>query len=197
MFIKTSVFKALIKQAYKQSGLVVGSDGESIFVAGAYWVLQMQEKHIPNKIKAAVIELTGDLPGAGEIFRAKAGEGNQYELQYYEDYNVRKAAEAASVELTVTKCGYYAERGMRVLQNRQNGHLFMVGEEVIKLITIADLEERESKPSGPLLLQNQQRVFWLNEAGAFCACLISVEHSEKTKAYLEALRVVELEDWRE
>lgn len=167
------------------------------FVSGAYWVLQMQEKHIPNKLKAAIIELTGDLPGGGEIFRAKKGEPNQYELQYYEDYNVSSMAEAASMELTVTRSGYYdAARSLRLLQNRTNGHLFLIGEELIQLISVEGLEETEGKPVGPLLQQAGERVFWINEIGAFCACLV-VSHSEKMKAYLEALRVIEMEDWRE
>lgn len=198
MFIKTSVFKSLLKQAYKYGCLIVGNDGECIFVAGAYWVLQMQEKRIPNKLKAAIIELTGDLPGSGEIFRAKAGEPNQYELQYYEDYNVQSMAAAASVELTVTRSGYYNAKGsLRVLQNRTNGHLFLIDEKLIQLISVEELEETEGKPVGPLLQQARQRVFWTNEIGAFCACLIDAFDNDKLKAYLEALRVIELEDWRE
>lgn len=62
MFIKTSIFKRILKDAWKGAGLTVGKKEEMYFIQGAYWILFVYEKDFTSKNKAAVIELVGDLP---------------------------------------------------------------------------------------------------------------------------------------
>ena len=38
MFIKTSVFKRILKDAWKGAGLTVGKKEEMYFIQGAYWI---------------------------------------------------------------------------------------------------------------------------------------------------------------
>ena len=63
MFIEERILKRLIKQAYKAAGLVLVNTGEDYIIEGSYWAIQVQKEHLPKKIKAAIIELTGELPG--------------------------------------------------------------------------------------------------------------------------------------
>lgn len=65
MFIKTSIFKRILKDAWKGAGLTVGKKEEMYFIQGAYWILFVYEKDFTSKNKAAVIELVG-------IFRKRA-----------------------------------------------------------------------------------------------------------------------------
>ncbi len=81
MFIKTSIFKRILKDAWKGAGLTVGKKEEMYFIQGAYWILFVYEKDFTSKNKAAVIELVGDLPEEGEVYRAYEKGEKQYELK--------------------------------------------------------------------------------------------------------------------
>ncbi len=64
MFIKTTVFKRLLKQAYKRDALQVGhKDNTNIYyIVGDYWAVMVEAKFFTNSAKAALVELIGDLP---------------------------------------------------------------------------------------------------------------------------------------
>ena len=64
MFIKTSIFKKLLKEAYKNDNLSVGHSGKAkvYYIVGGYWFVAVQEQFFPNAEKAALVELIGDLP---------------------------------------------------------------------------------------------------------------------------------------
>ena len=49
MFIKTSVFKRILKDAWKGAGLTVGKKEEMYFIQGAYWILFVYEKDFTSK----------------------------------------------------------------------------------------------------------------------------------------------------
>ena len=65
MFVKMSILKRLMKEAYK-SGLVLANNGETIMIAGNYWQMDIKRALMPKELLAAIIELAGELPGAGE-----------------------------------------------------------------------------------------------------------------------------------
>ena len=79
MVFNKSVFKKLIKTAYKTCGLLVANKDGRIILAGGWWMMSVEEKWFPKWGMAAVIELTGEIPAAGESFRATS-QGNQMEL---------------------------------------------------------------------------------------------------------------------
>ena len=62
MFIKTTVFKRLLKQAYKRDVLQVGHEDNTniYYIVGGYWAVMDEAKFCTNSAKAAVIELNGD-----------------------------------------------------------------------------------------------------------------------------------------
>ena len=90
MFIKTSIFKRILKDAWKGAGLTVGKKEEMYFIQGAYWILFVYEKDFTSKNKAAVIELVGDLPEEGEVYRAYEKGEKQYELKVRDEWEYKK-----------------------------------------------------------------------------------------------------------
>lgn len=64
MFIKTTVFKRLLKQAYKRDLLQVGheDDTDIYYIIGGYWAIMVEKRFFTNAAKAALVELIGDLP---------------------------------------------------------------------------------------------------------------------------------------
>lgn len=176
MFIKTSEFKKLINAAYKSCGLTVGNDGEGIFVAGAFWVIWVKEDKLPNKEKAAIIELTGDLPGAGEVFKAVTKEANQYELSDNECWRIREAAEKAGVNFHVTKINI--EQGFtncRVMQVEGSNRIALINN-IFNILIDGEymVSGEESTPIGPVgVLETSKVVYWQNEVCTLAAYLRS------------------------
>ena len=78
MFIKTSIFKKLLKEAYKNDNLSVGHSEKAkvYYIVGGYWFVAVQEQFFPNAEKAALVELIGDLP-RDEYVRIHKNESRQ------------------------------------------------------------------------------------------------------------------------
>lgn len=79
MVFNKSIFKKMIKTAYKTCGLLVANKDGRIILAGGWWMMSVEEKWFPKWGMAAVIELTGEIPAAGESFRSTSA-ANQMEL---------------------------------------------------------------------------------------------------------------------
>lgn len=79
MVFNKSIFKKMIKTAYKTCGLLVANKDGRIILAGGWWMMSVEEKWFPKWGMAAVIELTGEIPAAGESFRSTS-DANQMEL---------------------------------------------------------------------------------------------------------------------
>lgn len=63
MFIHLKDFKRLLKQAYTGVGLCVARRGDDVLLGGPGWVIATEKESMDKKQLAAVIELTGELPG--------------------------------------------------------------------------------------------------------------------------------------
>ncbi len=77
MFLKINCFKALIKKAWSGVGLTVGNDGTGIYLLGGYWSIYLDSVWMTKKAKAAIIELTGFIPAAGQAVTFWKSEDNQ------------------------------------------------------------------------------------------------------------------------
>lgn len=81
MFIKDSVFKRMVKSAWKSCDLVVTHYAGYYTVEFGGCVMQVMDKCMSNRIKAIIVELIGDLPDDGEGYCY----GNQMEPQSHLD----------------------------------------------------------------------------------------------------------------
>ena len=79
MFIKIPVFKKLLKQAFAAGRMKVKMDESGLTVDCGHFTVWFERKHIPNKIKSAIVELAGEIPEEGNAFLAQKS-GNQYEM---------------------------------------------------------------------------------------------------------------------
>lgn len=69
MFLNIAKFKKLLKEAYEGIGLRVGRPGAHWFcIQGAYWSMEVPVDYMKKEAKAALVELIGDLPAAGQGF---------------------------------------------------------------------------------------------------------------------------------
>ncbi len=76
MIFNKSVLKKLLKTAYKGGGLKVANNGGRIILAGNWWVMAMEERVFIKEGRAALVELTGQLPMLGECWKSTSA-GNQ------------------------------------------------------------------------------------------------------------------------
>ena len=171
MFFKTSVLKRLFKDAYKGAGLTVGhmTDPEDEEVGGYYissgwWVIWFNNRTFPKEAKAAIIELCGELPQPGEVFKAIDGAGNQYEIEQKEIFNLPAAFERAKVKFRKTNIlQQQGDRVVRILQEEEGRTVKAVLELFFNLINrkAIDYDNGEYDPIGPVATSKESPfLYW-------------------------------------
>lgn len=101
MFFKKTVLKRMLKSAYTGAGLTVGhtpetdEEEEDYYLSSGWWVLWFKAGMFPKEAKAAVIELCGELPAVGEVFKAKRTSGTSTKLNRKRSSIFRKPSNVA------------------------------------------------------------------------------------------------------
>lgn len=167
MFVKPAVLKKLMKQQYKTSGLVVANNGPTIYIGGDWWGIETVREFIPNQIKAAIIELTGEFPEEGEIFNATK-DGNQMQM----DINNMVTVESNLKKLKVTRLLINYEKQMRMLQDEKSNEIALLDETFVAMIDNKEInaEEGESLAKGPFI--KNKAVYWKNNVSSMKAYVI-------------------------
>lgn len=170
MFLDTSGFKKLIKEAWKRSRLYLSKKGGSLLITDGTWCLLSDMDMIPNKIKGAIIELTGELPQDGESFRS-GKEGNQcsftqtlpWEAMRSLNDTAEEAIRAEQTQILIDE-GYTISR---ILKYRTDS--FCIQKQFTDLITCEELiEGKETPPQGPYTTGKELKgVWWTNLTGVF------------------------------
>ena len=151
MFVTTKGFKKLIKASWETAGLTVGADEEEYFFEGGSWVIRIQKDCLPNKEKAAVVELAGELPQTGSVFTAKKKCPNQYVIPVNPAWDIGEQIQEAKEQFNITKALYETDSyQMRVLQNAKTNLCVPISEEFISMIDFRAVDEyNEEIPTGP------------------------------------------------
>lgn len=175
MFLDTSGFKKLIKEAWKCSRLFLSRKDGSLLITDLRWCLVSDPDMIPNKIKGAIIELTGELPEEGESFQS-GKEGNQYSftqtLPWEEMRSLNDTADetnrAEQTQVLIDK-GYTI---LRIMKCRTAS--FCIQKQFTDLITCEELiKGKETPPQGPYVISGDDEVngvWWTNWTGVFLIC---------------------------
>lgn len=71
MFLKTAELKKNMKNSLKKFGLIVGTIDDHYLVYTDCWGLYIETAYASNKLKAAITEVIGDIPQAGECYLYK------------------------------------------------------------------------------------------------------------------------------
>lgn len=191
MFFKQTVLKRMLKAAYKGAGLTVGHDAgnedgenEGYYISSGWWIIWFLAETMPKEAKAAIIELCGDLPEPGEVFKAVKDMGNQYEIEQKEIYNLPESFKKCKCKFNVTKLlGLQRDNVIRFMQADDNTqHVVAVSEIVFDLIDSAaiDYENGEHEPYGPVTLcQTSPFMYWGNNTCYFMAGIRTAEEGEE------------------
>ena len=196
MFFKESVMKKMIKSAYKGEGLTVAhtpkniQDAEGLYIATSTWAAWMEYDKVPKGIKAAVVEMAGDLTDTGESYKATPGLGNQVTMSDATVIDLREIVNNASDVGRITKIVQTGPINIRYIKMR-NGDVMQISEELITVIDKSQIEKDESEPEGPYMEGNGYRMLWKNERCIYLACILS-DGSETQKEFRESLKQVVL-----
>lgn len=69
MFLKTGELKKIMKSSLKKYGLIVGNVDDHYLVYSDCWGVYVEHPYATNRFKAAIMELTGDLPEPYECYK--------------------------------------------------------------------------------------------------------------------------------
>lgn len=197
MFIHLRDFKRLLKQACTGVGLCVARRGDDVLLSGSDWVIATEKGSMDKKQLAAVIELTGELPGKGEAFKATKEE-NQYEISevHWEMIDRTDVDREKEEKITVTPIvleRYPNGKAMRVLQ-AADGRVEVLNDRLVKAIDSASMNlDYEYEVQGPFVNPKfPKQVYWKSEATTLTAILYDQDEL-KEKDILEYLRNIKME----
>lgn len=178
MFLNKTKFKKWIKDAYNRGGLTVGRIHDGLVICGPYWTTWTEDGYIPNWVKAAVMEYTGELPKDGCVFKAIKNEPLQYEISENSWFNLPEMYQKAKTVFTVTPVTYdHKWEYYRFLQNNQTKEVVAMREESYQIIDEKELEE-ERPPFGPCAITPEAHILlWKNEHSALGICKMDISEA--------------------
>lgn len=175
MFLNKTKFKKMIKEAYNGGGLRVGRIYDGLVISNGTWISWTREGDIPNWLKAAVMELTGELPEEGDLFQASYTDGIQYQIKENPIYDLPGRFRESHFVFTDTKV---TREGIRFFQNNQDRGIIAVNEKFASLIDLKELQG-ENPPMGPVsATEKGDSLIYKNEESAFCFMRLSVSNSQ-------------------
>lgn len=190
MFLHMPTFKKLLKSAFRRDNLRVGNLDGGLLIHGGTFAVWLQNDMIPNKVKAAVMELTGELPEEGKLFKA-IKDGNQYEMPENPEWDIHRGLKEANRRYVVTPVVLNDSRydTFRFLQQAGAGPIRVIKEDFISLIDLAEIDYNhgEDTPAGPFGKKDGYQFFWATD---FCILTVC-----ETRLYRGISRKVQLSLW--
>lgn len=200
MFFKTSVLKRLFKDAYKGAGLTVGhmtdpedEEVDGYYISSGWWVIWFNNWTFPKEAKAAIIELCGELPQPGEVFKAIDGAGNQYEIEQKEIFNLPAAFERAKVKFRSTNIlQQQGDKIVRILQEEEGKTVKAVLELFFNLISrkAIDYDNGEYDPIGPVATSKESSFLYWGNNYCYLMAAVRTTDDEDVKAFWEYLEKI-------
>lgn len=189
MFLKKTILKKLLKQAYKsKNGLVIQRSGEWIELIGEHWRVSIVKSHIPKEILGEMIALVGELPERGQRFNASK-EGNQIEINTGWIFPEEEFVDQDGVYV-ITNTYQEDTTGtlQRILQDEDTGKLGFISNTFALLLDESEaFEAGESFPEKATY--KNKMVYWRNE---YCRLQVFERVSEYNKVAKEALAGIDL-----
>lgn len=191
--VSKTMFKKWIKDEFRHGGLVVGQIYGGLVLQGSGWVTWTEEGSVPNWLKAAVMEHVGELPGQGQVFKAKNDEVQQYEISENPFLNLPERYREAKIPFVVTPIIYNTKwQDFRLVQCRASGELIPLPAAFYDIIDIKEIGS-DGYPMGPSSRDEKGSVLiWKNENSALAVS--RVEMTEKSLPVLRALKGMKFEE---
>ena len=194
MFINTAKFKKIITSAFKVHQLIVGATEEKYFFSDGTWIISVYSGMLPNKEKAAVIELIGELPDPGRVMKTGKDMPAQYMLMD-DVWDIEETFTKCRYDMTVTSSLYQTSfNTFRVIQNRKDQKCFFVNDYFIDMFDKGSYTDDDNEPAGPKTLNDGPGpLYWRNSTMTLAVYPISVnEDNKELMEYLMLLENVEL-----
>lgn len=174
MFIHMPTFKKAIKQAFSAGKLIVGNIDEQLYIECGnvqFWLLY---NNVPNKIKGAIMEFTGELPEENDVFQAGI-EGNQYKLTIEDRWSLQKCLKQANKRYVQTPVVFHDTKysAFRFFQQSGNAqNVKVINEMLLSLINPAELdyEHGEGEISGPYSSEDGNVFYWKTDLCVLGIC---------------------------
>lgn len=185
MFIKNSIFKKLLKEAYTGSGLHVActtnNENTPIYaVSGGRWILWVGKDWITKEMKAALIENCGDLPALGEACKFTRDEEPQHEFDNTYTHLLEDCFKSDRELLYTDLLTIQSGSVKRVLRDEERSIYFLdqFTSSVICRGAI-DHESGEKELRGPFANQDGTAMYWNNNAGVLMIGATPIPKEEK------------------
>ena len=168
MFFKMNVLKKMMKNAYKGRCLIVGNSTvgeteeqegmEGYVISSGWWSLWIMKEHTPKELKAAVMELCGEIPYEGRWFKATESMGNQEMIPFTDELHPAHLFATSKKPVSVTKLLMITNQSKvaRILQCEEGGEVSAINEMIIDLIDPKAIDEEAGvyAPIGPVTKDN-------------------------------------------
>lgn len=153
MFLKTGEVKKMMKAALKSAGLTVGLVNGRYIVnneGAVSWAISVDEQMASKKFRAAIMELTGMLPEAGDCYDFTL-DGKETCVQraifcsdaYSEWVDAKRKAVVTPLILNDITHEY-------TLCQEASGEYFLVNRDWLNAISPSELEAQEEMPGAPV-----------------------------------------------
>mgnify|MGYP000846466576 FL=1 len=189
MFLRKSILKKLMTQAYKDK-LTVAMNGEGwLYIAGSYWEVGVKKDFIPKETMGDIISLIGELPLPGERFAANK-EGNQLEVG--RKWEVETEEFEGCDTLTITDVLMIGQGGttLRLLQDQGTGMVYAVNNVFINIIDNDECLKRSGEYAVDEPFYDPVKgILWKNNV---CVLRTVFRRDEKNKKTLEALQGIDI-----
>lgn len=175
MFLNITEFKKFLKTAYKGSGLIVGVlDGNLILTnSSRIWGVQVDGDYIPNKLKAALVELIGDLPEEGEVLNyTQDAAQTEMDLGDFDFYDMWMRAQDFAAKSPIVLKNDYGEYVL--MQVRSTMEMRPLYRDFLDIISAKDLEHAvEEMPVRPSFRNGV--LYWKNDTTIYWACTSKIQ----------------------
>lgn len=166
MFLNNTILKRLMKEAYRNANMVVAQTEDRFYIGGAYWEMDVRKEFMPKQIMAQLIELAGEVPAPGKVFRATK-EGNLEEDGLRQEVKTEGFTEPIDITdiIIIGSLGTY----QRVLQDRE-GKTYIVNNMFINIADNNATEEQRGEYNVTLpMYKEKQGILWMNNVARFRA----------------------------
>lgn len=193
MIFNKSVFKKLLKGAYKGRGLLVANRRGRIILAGDWWVMTMVEEVFTKEGKAALVELTGQLPEKQECWRCTSA-GNQIEIPpdyMYIDGHMHGDINGEPFKKTIMTID---EKLGGILRIYQRGNDIVCINEIAEqlLDSSAALDNESDYIDGPYAIspESMKMFYWYTGECSFAA--LPIKYGDSEKKFIEGIQKVDI-----
>jgi hypothetical protein len=169
-----------MKEAWKDHYLDIGNIHDGLLISSGFWVVWIENRHVSNEIKAAVMLLSGTLPKPDEMFRVEKDKADpQYRIVDDLLYQYISRGDLYS-KLIITPVLLTENHDIRMIQG-PNRQIYGINQEFLDMIDPGevDFDAGESTPTGPCFGRDiNSGIYWYNDFGIVMILPIKTKKTE-------------------